>query len=94
MTEEIRKLPTTFRKHGYDFELVEREEKKAIYAQSYEGRILAFEVIKIRVRPPQTNVFLGREDPAREVYPTSEQWGRQGWTICEKDKAMEKYNSL
>ena len=94
MIGEIKKLPITFRKHGYDYELVDREEKKAIYVQSYEGRVLAFEIIKITVRPERYIDLYGKFVGAHEEYPGSESWGTKAWTICDKEKAMQKYHSL
>ena len=94
MSGEIRKLSTHFRKNGYDYELVSRTQKKAIFRQSFEGRGVAFEVIKIRVRGSRPNLFTGKIDPPTEVYPGSEQFGKIAWAIVDREKAMEKYKSL
>ena len=94
MSGEIRKLKTHFRKNGYDYELVSRTQKKAIFRQSYEGRTVAFEIIKIRVRGARPNLFTGNIDPPTEVYPGSEAWGTSAWSIVDEEKAMKKYKSL
>ena len=77
----LQKLPSRFEKYGFTYKLVVRDTYKAIYAQYVGNTLLAWEVIKIRVRPPKYNKFLKREEPAREVYPSSAQWGKWGWTI-------------
>ncbi len=98
----MQKLPRTFKKFGYAFKLVRREAKKAIYAQ-YDGEVLsAYEVVKIRVRPPRYNDLFKRHEPEREVYPTSGQWGIMGWTVKNWggaweeawDRALERFNKL
>jgi len=92
---DLKKLPLTFKRNGYDFVQLEREEKKAIYALSVNGAgVVAFEVIKIRIRKPQTNLFTGNLDPHTEIYPGNEMFGETGWFITIKEKAYKKYNSL
>lgn len=90
----MRKLPKFFNKYGYSFKLVVREAKKAIYAQSYNDHIVAYEVVKIRVHTPRYNAFLKRDEPEKEIYPSSEQWGTMGWTYKTWKKAMGKYSEL
>lgn len=94
MTAELKELPLTFRKNDYDFEQLERTDKKAIYALSVEYGVVAFEVIKIRIRKPQTNIFTGNLDPHTEIYPSNENFGKTGWFITDKERAYTKYNSL
>lgn len=94
MTTELKKLPVTFKKNGYDFEQLDRGEQKAIYSATFGGRVVAFEVIKIRIRKEQTNLFTGNLDPPTEIYPGNEQFGKTGWFISTREKAYEKYNSL
>ena len=98
----LKRLPGSFTKYGYTFKLVLRDTNKAIYAQYLGEDLIAWEIVKIRVRPPRYNKFLKREEPAREVYPTSEQWGKMGWTVSnwKKDpegsweRALKKYQKI
>lgn len=94
MTAELKKLPETFNKNGYEFVQLERGEQKAIYSLSIGGRVVAFEVLKIRIRKEQTNLFTGNLDPPTEIYPGNEMFGKTGWFISTRAKAYEKYNSL
>lgn len=90
----MQKLPVYFKKYGYTFKLIVREAKKAIYAQYDNDQLMAYEVIKIRVRPQRYNAFLKRNEPEREIYPSKEQWGIMGGTYKTWKKAMEKYSEL
>ena len=90
----MQKLPQIFTKYGYTFKLVIRTTQKAIYAQ-YIGELLyAYEVIKIRVRPPRYNTLLERNEPQRGIYPSSGQWGKMGWTFRTWERALERYNKI
>lgn len=92
--DTVVRLPVEFTKHGYHFTQLRRAENKAIYEQRYEGRLLAYEIVKIRIRPGGFNQLFGKVEPTREVYPNSEQWGSAGWTVCDKEKALAKYEAL
>jgi hypothetical protein len=94
VTTEVKKLPITFKKNGYEFEQLERAEKKAIYSASFGGGVVAFEVVKIRIRKPYMNLFTGKLDPEKEIYPGNEDFGKTGWFITDRGRAYERYNSL
>jgi len=91
---DIKRLPDTFMKYGYAFKLVQRGRNKAIYAEYLGNHHFAYEVIKIRVHPARYNAFFDRHDPEMEIYPSSEQWGRMGWTCNTWERASEKYNQI
>ena len=91
---EIKRLPVTFSKYGYTLELVQRGQNKAIYSQSIGTRQIAYEILKIRVHPAHYNDFCRRNEPEAEIYPSSEQWGRMGWTCITWERALERYDSL
>jgi hypothetical protein len=81
-------LPLSFERYGYQFEQVERTTKHAIYSQCREGKVAAYEVVRIRVAPA-SEVF-GAAYPEREVYPGSEAWGSEGWTCMDLESARER----
>ena len=65
--------------NGHTYTLVKRTPTAAIYRQSGgKGDATAYEVIVINVRDAET--IMGREYPAREVYPNMNDWGTLGWT--------------
>jgi len=88
-------LPTQFRHDGFDYRQVSRRRESAIYEQRWSGcpkRSVCYEVIRIRRRAGfQIN---GRfVDPA-EVYPKSEAWGVDGFTLTDKNAAFAKLRDL
>jgi hypothetical protein len=90
----MNRLSQEIRKNGFIYKLMNRSAKKAIYAQYLNNLLIGYEVIKIRVHPPRYNGFLLRDESAREVYPSSEQWGKNGWTCMTLEKALERYNQI
>jgi len=91
----MKTLPTTFTSKGFDHQQVERIGNIALYARSREGGGQEhFEVIRIKSH----NGFKipGTDDlaPPAEMYPTAEQWGTNGWTMNDKEKALEKFREL
>lgn len=75
----MQKLPPIFKKYGFTFQQSRRTQHAAIYAQIYEEKVICYEVVRIKVAPKK-EVF-GKVLPLREVYPSSEQWGANAWTI-------------
>jgi len=84
-----RKLPLSFQKYGYTFHQVERTKNAAIYRQVSDRKTSGYEVIKIRIAKEST--FKGKHYPEREVYPSTAQWGKLGWSIKTYERAEEKY---
>ena len=90
----MKKLPKEFKKNGYFYKQVERADKKAIYSQYCNNVPIAYEVIKIRIRPAKYSQFLNRQLEEREVYPSDEDWGTLAWTVKTWERATERYNSI
>src|SRR6266567_1333369 len=88
-------LPTRFRHHGFDYRQIAREANTAIYEQiwnSCSNPSVCYEVIRIRRRE-------GFEIAARfvapaEVYPNSEAWGVDGFTLTDKETAFAKMHEV
>jgi len=89
-----RPLPTRFRHNGFDYEQIHREADLAIYRQSWNGNkhSAAFEVISIR-RHDGFRIDGRFVEPA-EVYPNSEAWGTDGFTVMDKDLAFIRLRKL
>ncbi len=90
----MKELSKEFKKHGYLYKLVERTDKKAIYSQYYNNIPIAYEVIKIRIRPAKYNQFLKRQMEEREVYPCDEDWGTLARTVKTWEKALERFDKI
>jgi len=102
----MRKLQQHQRKNGYDYELIERDEKFAIYRQidSYKEECemtIAYEVFIIRSRKDRK--IKGNFIEGGEVFPSNEDFGKYAWcysTFCGTDtedalsRAYNKFNNL
>ena len=87
-------LPDEKRKNGFQYILVGRSTRKAIYAQYLWGTVIGYEVVIIRVHPTKYSHFLNRPIPEREVYPSTGEWGKFAWTYKTLDKPDEKFRLL
>jgi hypothetical protein len=88
-------LPTQFRHGGFDYRQITRERNAAIYEQIWIGcrnPSLSYEVIRIRRR--EGFEIAGRFVEPAEVYPNSEAWGVDGWTMQDKDAAFRKLREV
>jgi len=88
-------LPLQFRHDGFDYRQIAREGNGAIYEQRWMGcpnPSIAYEVIRIRRR--EGFEINGRVVQPAEVYPKSEAWGVDGFTLTDKDAAFAKLRQL
>lgn len=88
-------LPTQFRRGGFDYRQIAREGNAAIYEQRWTGCAepsVCYEVIRIRRRAGFQ--IGGRFAEAAELYPRSEAWGTDGFTLTDKDAAFVKLREL
>jgi hypothetical protein len=84
-------LPTRFRKDGFNYRQIVRDGTAAIYEQIWTGcpnPSISYEVIRIRRRE---GFLIGERfiEPA-EVYPNSEAWGVDGFTVQHMEAAFRK----
>jgi len=88
-------LPTQFRHDGFDYRQIARERHAAIYEQRWGGCAdpsVCYEVIRVRLREGfQIN---GRFVEPAEVYPNSEAWGLDGWTLADRESAFRKLREV
>src|SRR5215470_19435894 len=80
-----RPLQTRFERDGFLYRQIAREGDGAIYEQCFvrnPDRVISYEVIRIRRRDGFS--IKGRFVEPAEVYPNSEAWGVDGWTLTDK----------
>jgi hypothetical protein len=84
-------LPEEFRRDGFHYRQIAREGDAAIYEQTRKGNedSAALEVIRIRQR--ERFEIGGRVVAPAEIYPRSEAWGVDGFTLTKKDAAFRKF---
>jgi hypothetical protein len=85
-------LATRFRRNGFDYRQIAREGDAAIYEQRWSGGAepsVCYEVIRIRRRE---GFQIGEKfiEPY-EVYPNSDAWGVDGFTVTDRNKAFDKF---
>jgi hypothetical protein len=88
-------LPTRFRHDGFHFRQIARKGDAAIYEQRWSGcrnPSVCYEVIRIRRRE---GFQIGARfiEPA-EVYPNSEAWGVDGFTVTDREAAFAKLREV
>lgn len=70
-----------------------RDDHAAVYEQfNPADRLLGYEVIVIRRQTAQER--FGKQLPAKELYPSSEEWGQYAWTLGNKSSALDLGQSL
>jgi hypothetical protein len=87
-------LPKEFRRDGFTYRQIYREGDLAIYRQTWKGNehSAAFETIRIRRR--EGFQIGGRFVEPAEVYPRSESWGVDGFTLTDRDAAFGKLREI
>ena len=87
-------LAKAFTLGGFSYRQIAREKNWAIYEQRWRGsENVCHEIIRIR-REEATTFPSGRSYPPREVYPPSEAWGVDGFTVTDRDAAFKKLKQM
>jgi hypothetical protein len=90
-----RPLPIAFNRNGFNYRQITREGNAAIYQQIWSGcssPSVCYELVRIRRRDGfQIN---GRFVEPAEVYPRSDAWGVDGFTVTDKDAAFTKLREV
>jgi hypothetical protein len=88
-------LAKEFCHDGFTLRQIVREGDIAIYEQTWNGCAnpsVAYEVVRIRCRDARE--IKGKLLEASEVYPRSEAWGTDGFTLTDRDAAFAKLREL
>jgi hypothetical protein len=90
-----RPLPIAFSRNGFNYRQITREGNAAIYQQIWSGcsnPSVCYEILRIRRR--EGFQIDGRLIEPAEVYPTSDAWGVDGFTLADKDAAFTKLTEV
>ena len=71
-----------------------RSESKALYRQSDGNIPVGYEVFKIRITQTRFWPFTNETLPAKEKFPSNEDFGKTAWSFKRLEDAMKKYNSI
>jgi hypothetical protein len=88
-------LPTQFSRDGFNYRQIARDGDAAIYEQTWSGcsnPSVCYEVIRIHRR--EGFEIDGRFVEPAELYPNSDSWGVEGFTLTDKDAAFAKLREL
>lgn len=88
-------LPKEFQRDGFTYRQIAREGNAAIYEQRWSGSrnpSACYEVIRIR-RRDGFQIGARFVEPA-EVYPNSDAWGVDGFTLIDRDAAFAKLREI
>lgn len=90
-----RPLPIAFSRNGFNYRQITREGNAALYQQIWSGcsnPSVCYEILRIRRR--EGFQIDGRVVEPAEVYPNSEAWGVDGFTVTDKDAAYTKLREV
>lgn len=86
----MKTIEPKFKTNGFCFEMLKREGNVALFTKSKPSYGFdSYEVVIIQQLPAQT--IYSREYPPREAMPSSESWGRAGWTCSTRERADERF---
>lgn len=93
-TSKTRPLGDSYSKNGFHYELILRRDDLAIFKQRLRPGVgcLAYELIRIKVAP--ATVIMGKEVPEREIAPSNESFGVDGWSYPTLELAKAKMRKL
>jgi hypothetical protein len=87
-------LTFPFDRHGFRHVLLERTGNVCLVARhNLQSGSVHYEVVVLQHWPPRT-LPTGRVIPARERYPSTDAWGRSGWTFTKLEEARAKCAAL
>lgn len=84
-------IPSAFTDRGFDHQEIERKGEWRLFERQGQGKA-HWEVVRIRVRP--AGEVFGKPVDEREVYPPSESWGIDGFTLNSLDSARLKLETI
>jgi hypothetical protein len=93
--QPYRPLQTKFERGGFAYRQIARRGNAAIYEQSFvhdPDRAVSYEAIRVRSR--DGFYIHGRFVEPAEVYPSSDAWGVDGFTLPDRERAFIKMRLL
>ena len=88
-------LATEWKKSGFQFRVIRREGDVVIVEKwrPETPSMVSYEVAKIRIQEEHTWPT-GQTTPRGERYPSSEEWGKYGFTCLTREHAQRRFNSM
>lgn len=86
-------LPARLRKNACEYTLVPRGTRSAVYAQRITPEIEYYEVFELRIQPAKM-LPSGKSYPAKERFPSNEDFGGWAWSCRTLERTMERFKEL
>jgi len=91
--KQIQRLPETLTNAGNQYHIFKRGKQTLVYGEvNSAGKKLAYEVFQIRIQ--KAGETFGTWYPAREKFPTSEDFGKWVWWCHNLEKALGYFVKL
>lgn len=89
-------LNSTIHKNTFQYELIQRNQNFAIYAQYIEDEIIAYEVFRIKIQKAQVVKLGGRTIfyAEKEMFPSNEDFGYIAFTCGNLAKAEKRFEEM
>ena len=88
----MKPIPEKLRKNGFDYTLVHREGKIAIYKREYNRCPRGYEIFKVKIRP--AGEYNGKAIPERECFPSNSDFGNNAFSCRTLEDAMACFKRL
>jgi hypothetical protein len=80
----MKTLATVFRKQGFDYTQLRRTGDIAVYEQSQDGKLIAYEVFEVQKN--EAREIAGVLIPASESVPGNNSWGKTAYTVWDSSE--------
>ena len=84
MIHNTQELPKNLKRYGFEYLLIAKDQRKALYAQCIEGKKIGYEVLMIK----------DQKKVSSNSYPKHEDFGSKAWSFRTEQAAMEFYQNL
>jgi hypothetical protein len=87
-------LPEKIKRKDFTYELEKRGEKTLMYRQISDLTkcVIAYEVFRIKIDQPK--VVFGIQLNEREVFPSSEDFGKWAWACSTRERAESRFKLI
>ncbi len=90
----MKKLDSTFTSNGFEFKQIHREDMYSIYERKYINSKSEHHYEAIRIQSHNGMEIAGNKIPPSEYYPSSNSWGRHGYTCITKKDAYIRLDRM
>jgi hypothetical protein len=90
----MKKLDEQFESAGFKYKQIHREDMFAIYERGYINTTKDHHYEAIKIQSHNGMEIAGNKIPPSEYYPSSNSWGRHGYTCITKKEAYTRLDRM